>query len=93
MTSHSSQGQTADPVLIHIDTELGAKDLLNNRMASVDVSHGAYDAQIFTDDREKLGAALGKDESHRAAKKSWPQIAKSRLLAALLRNDSLHLSE
>jgi hypothetical protein len=33
MTSHSSQGQTADRVLIHVDTELGAKDLLNTRMA------------------------------------------------------------
>jgi ATP-dependent exoDNAse (exonuclease V) alpha subunit len=33
VTSHSSQGQTADRVLIHADTELGAKDLLNNRMA------------------------------------------------------------
>ena len=35
MTSHSSQGQTADRVLIHVDTELGAKDLLNSRMAYV----------------------------------------------------------
>lgn len=34
VTSHSSQGQTADRVLIHVDTELGAKDLLNSRMAS-----------------------------------------------------------
>jgi hypothetical protein len=33
VTSHSSQGQTADRVLIHADTELGAKDLLNDRMA------------------------------------------------------------
>src|SRR5439155_7705652 len=31
MTSHSSQGQTADRVLIHVDTELGARDLLNSR--------------------------------------------------------------
>ncbi len=37
VTSHSSQGQTADRVLIHIDTELAAKDLLNNRMAYVAV--------------------------------------------------------
>ena len=28
---------------------------------------GAYDAQIFTNDREKLGAALGHDVSHRSA--------------------------
>ena len=67
VTSHSSQGQTADRVLIHVDTELGAKDLLNNRMAYVAVSRGAYDAQLFTNDREKLGAALGHDVSHRSA--------------------------
>ena len=64
--SHSSQGLTADRVLIHVDTELGAKDLLNNRMAYITVSRGAYDAQIFTNDREKLGAALGHDASHKA---------------------------
>jgi hypothetical protein len=40
-TTHPSQGQTADRVLIHVDTELGAKDLLNNRMAYVAVSRGA----------------------------------------------------
>ena len=33
VTSQVSQGQSADRVLIHIDTDLGAKDLLNNRMA------------------------------------------------------------
>ena len=67
VTSHSSQGQTADRVLIHVDTELGAKDLLNNRMAYVAVSRGAHDAQLFTNDREQLGAALGRDVSHRSA--------------------------
>ena len=46
VTSHSSQGQTADRVLTHVDTELGAKDLLNNRMAYVAVSRSAYDAQM-----------------------------------------------
>ena len=30
-------------MLINVDTELGAKDLLNNRMAYVAVSCGAYD--------------------------------------------------
>jgi conjugative relaxase-like TrwC/TraI family protein len=67
VTSHSSQGQTADRVLIHVDTELGAKDLLNNRMAYVSVSRGAYDAQLFTNNREKLDAALGHDVSHQSA--------------------------
>ncbi len=36
MTSHSSQGQTADRVLIHVDTELGAKDLLNSERATAE---------------------------------------------------------
>jgi conjugative relaxase-like TrwC/TraI family protein len=67
VTSHSSQGQTADRVLIHVDTELGARDLLNNRMAYVAVSRGAYDAQLFTNDREKLGTSLGHDVSHQSA--------------------------
>ena len=41
--------------------------LLSNRMAYVEVSRGAYDAQIFTNDREKLGAALGHDVSQGSA--------------------------
>jgi conjugative relaxase-like TrwC/TraI family protein len=67
VTSHSSQGQTADRVLIHVDTELGAKDLLNNRMAYVSVSRGQWDAQIFTNDREKLAQSLSHDISHKSA--------------------------
>ena len=67
VTSHSSQGQTAERVLVHVDTELGAKDLLNNRMAYVSISRGAQDAQIFTNDREKLPVALGHEVSQRSA--------------------------
>ena len=36
-------------------------------MAYVAVSRGAYDAQFFTNHREKLGAALGQDVSHQSA--------------------------
>lgn len=67
VTSHSSQGQTADRVLIHADTNLAAKDLLNNRMAYVSVSRGRWDAQIFTNDRSALANALGHDVSHQSA--------------------------
>jgi len=67
VTSHSSQGQTAERVLVHVDTELGAKDLLNNRMAYVAISRGAHDAQLFTNDREKLPAALGHEVSRESA--------------------------
>ena len=67
LTSHSSQGQTANRVLIYVDTELAAKDLLNNRMAYVSVSRGALDAQLFTNDREKLPTVLGHDLSKHSA--------------------------
>lgn len=67
VTSYCCQCLTADQVLFHVDTELGAKDLLNNRMTYVAVSRGAYNVQIFTNDREKLGEALGRDVSHSSA--------------------------
>ena len=54
-------------MLIHVDTELAGKDLLNSRMAYVSVSRGAFDAQIFTNDREKLPTVLGHDVSKQAA--------------------------
>ncbi len=72
MTSHSSQGQTADRVLIHVDTELGAKDLLNSRMAYVSVSRGRYDAQIYTNNTQTLGQELSRDVSHSPAIQQEP---------------------
>jgi ATP-dependent exoDNAse (exonuclease V) alpha subunit len=75
MTSYSSQGQTADRVLVNVDTELGAKDLLNTRMAYVSISRGQWDAQIFTDSLEKLPKALGHDVSHQSAYKPEQAVA------------------
>jgi conjugative relaxase-like TrwC/TraI family protein len=72
MTSHSSQGQTADRVLIHVDTELGAKALLNSRMAYVSVSRGRYDAQIYTNNAATLGQELSRDVSHSPAIQQGP---------------------
>jgi conjugative relaxase-like TrwC/TraI family protein len=72
VTSHSSQGQTADRVLIHVDTELGTKDLLNSRMAYVAVSRGAHDAQIFTNNSSALGQELSRDVSHAPAIQQAP---------------------
>jgi conjugative relaxase-like TrwC/TraI family protein len=72
MTSHSSQGQTADRVLIHVDTELGAKDLLNSRMAYVSVSRGRYDAQVYTNNAQALGQELSRDVSHSPAIQQEP---------------------
>lgn len=67
VTRHSSQGQAAERVLVHVDTELGAKDMLNNRKAYVAISRGAHDAQLFTNAREKPPLALGHDVSHQSA--------------------------
>jgi ATP-dependent exoDNAse (exonuclease V) alpha subunit len=66
VTSHSSQGQTAERVLIHVDTELG-EQLVNSRMAYVSVSRGQYDAQIYTNNRSELASDLSRDVSQRTA--------------------------
>jgi conjugative relaxase-like TrwC/TraI family protein len=66
VTSHSSQGQTADRVLIHADTEQ-SEHLVNSRMAYVAVSRGRYDAQIYTNDKSELAQQLNRDVSHRTA--------------------------
>ncbi|HWX55522.1 MAG TPA: MobF family relaxase [Verrucomicrobiae bacterium] len=66
MTSHSSQGQTADRVLIHVDTEEGSQ-LVNSRMAYVAISRGRHDAQIYTDNKAELADQLGRDHSHSTA--------------------------
>jgi conjugative relaxase-like TrwC/TraI family protein len=66
VTSHSSQGQTAERVLIHVDTELG-EQLVNSRMAYVSISRGQYDAQIYTNNRSELASDLSRDVSQRTA--------------------------
>ncbi len=76
VTSHSSQGQTADRVLIHVDTELSVKDLLNSRMAYVAVSRGAEDAQIYTNNASMLGKELSRDVSHAPAIQQEPLVPK-----------------
>lgn len=66
VTSHSSQGQTADRVLIHADTQESAH-LVNSRMAYVAVSRGRYDVQIYTNDKSALGQHLSRDVSGQTA--------------------------
>ena len=66
VTSHSSQGQTAERVLVHVDTDKGEL-LVNNRFAYVSVSRGQYDAQIYTNDRSELAWNLSRDNSQRTA--------------------------
>jgi conjugative relaxase-like TrwC/TraI family protein len=67
MTSHSSQGQTADRVLVHVDTEQAGEKLVNRRLAYVAVSRGRYDAQLYTNDKTHLSETLSRDVSHQSA--------------------------
>jgi len=59
VTSHSSQGLTADRVLVNIDTQVHP-DLINQRFAYVSVSRAAHDAQIYTDAASLLSENLGR---------------------------------
>jgi ATP-dependent exoDNAse (exonuclease V) alpha subunit len=67
VTSHSSQGQTADRVLVHVDTEQAGEKLVNQRLAYVAISRGRYDAQVYTNDKSQLAEGLSRDVSHRSA--------------------------
>jgi conjugative relaxase-like TrwC/TraI family protein len=66
VTSHSSQGQTAERVLVHVDTEK-SEQLVNSRFAYVSVSRAQYDAQIYTNDRSELAHDLSRDLSRPTA--------------------------
>ena len=57
VTSHSSQGLTAERVLIHADTSVHP-DLLSSRFGYVAVSRASHEATIFTDDVNRLGKQL-----------------------------------
>jgi ATP-dependent exoDNAse (exonuclease V) alpha subunit len=66
VTSHSSQGLTAERVLVHADTKVHP-DLLNSRFAYVSISRASHEATLFTDDMAKLGPQLGADVSKTSA--------------------------
>ena len=66
VTSHSSQGLTAERVLVHADTGVHP-DLLNSRFAYVSVSRASHDVVVFTDDVAKLVPQLGADVSKTSA--------------------------
>jgi hypothetical protein len=66
VTSHSSQGLTAERVLVHADTSVHP-DLLNSRFGDVSISRASHEATLFTDDMAKLGPQLGADVSKTSA--------------------------
>jgi conjugative relaxase-like TrwC/TraI family protein len=66
VTSHSSQGITAERVLVNIDTR-AHPELINTRFAYVSVSRASLDAQIYTNDAAVLGQRLTHDASKTSA--------------------------
>ena len=66
VTSHSSQGLTAERVLVNADTGVHP-DLLNSRFGYVSISRASHDAILFTNDVAKLSPQLTADVSKTSA--------------------------
>jgi len=66
VTSHSSQGLTAERVLVHADTSVHP-DLLNSRFGYVSISRASFDTKIYTNDAAALGQKLSGDVSKTSA--------------------------
>jgi len=66
VTSHSSQGLTAERILVNIDTTVHP-DLINARFAYVSVSRASNEAQIYTNDARSLGKDLSRDVTKTSA--------------------------
>jgi conjugative relaxase-like TrwC/TraI family protein len=77
VTSHSSQGLTAERVLIHADTSVHP-DLLSSRFGYVAVSRASHEAMIFTNDINRLAQQLSTEVSKTAALEMGQGIPKSR---------------
>jgi conjugative relaxase-like TrwC/TraI family protein len=60
VTSHSSQGLTAERVLVNIDTDVNP-ELMNSRFAYVSVSRASHDVHIYTNNMAALGESLSRD--------------------------------
>jgi ATP-dependent exoDNAse (exonuclease V) alpha subunit len=67
VTSHSSQGQTAERVLVHVDAEHASEALVNRRFAYVALSRSRSDIQVYTNDRSQLPGALSREHAHTSA--------------------------
>ncbi len=66
VTSHSSQGLTAERVLVNADTGVHP-DLLNSRFGYVSISRASHEATLFTNDLTKLTPQLSADVAKTSA--------------------------
>jgi hypothetical protein len=62
VTSHSSQGQTVNRVLVNAET-METDLLLNQRMAYVAISRARFEARIYTDSLKDLGPAFNRERN------------------------------
>jgi len=96
VTSHSGQGSTADRVLVHVDTANAHERLINSRLAYVAVSRGRYDAQIYTNDADKLGDELSREVTKHSAiaedqsQTKLPQVERSAAMEISLGGEPAH---
>jgi UvrD-like helicase family protein len=95
VTSHSSQGQTADRVLVHVDSEQSHGELLNSRMAYVSVSRAQFDVQMYTNDAKTLGQVLPQRGSGRirSADSQSPLAHRRKGFGSTSRGDSVLLPD
>ena len=73
VTSHSSQGLTAERVLVNMDTDVHP-ELISQRFAYVSVSRASYDVQVFTNDATSLTANLGHEVTKASAIEMAPAL-------------------
>jgi conjugative relaxase-like TrwC/TraI family protein len=66
VTSHSSQGFTAERVVVNADTGVHP-DLLNSRFGYVSISRASHEVTLFTDNFAKLSPQLSADVSKTSA--------------------------
>jgi hypothetical protein len=66
VTLHSSQGLTADRVLVNMDTKVHP-ELINTRFAYVSVSRASEDVRIYTNDAAVLSERLSTDVTKTSA--------------------------
>jgi conjugative relaxase-like TrwC/TraI family protein len=75
VTSHSSQGQTVDHVIVNADTRENVA-LLNRRMAYVALSRAREEGMIFTDSKERLTEAFARGYDKTMALESLAESGK-----------------
>ncbi|WP_255462644.1 ATP-binding domain-containing protein [Granulicella sp. WH15] len=66
VTSHSSQGLTAERVMVNMDTDVHP-ELIDRRFAYVSVSRASHDAQIYTNNAASLAERLSHDVTKSSA--------------------------